>query len=235
LKDNNSAIGKAIIVHSLPDDGVSQPTGNSGVRLAQGVIGIKSGLSNNATSTVNKFAVCEFRGVSDKFVYGRILFVQNADETVSVSAFVCGLRPLSIHGFHVHNFGDLTGTDITSNNGDHYNPTGAPHGMPPTNNYRHFGDMGNITTNALGHTTISSRFNLLSLEGKYSIVGRSIVIHANSDNAQGTTGNAGSKLGSCVVGSAEALPSLDTYCVVASGSTITISLILIISSLFVLL
>eukprot|EP01080_Neovahlkampfia_damariscottae_P009527 gene9527-1733_t len=210
LEGNNSAIGKAIIVHSGSDDGISQPTGNAGSRLAQGVIGIKSGSNNNATSTVNQKAVCEFKHPTDKYTYGRILFEQNVDETVTVTAFICGLPANTQHGFHVHNFGDLTGTDITSNTGNHFNPTGAIHGQPPTNNYRHYGDMGNITTNRLGFTTINKRFNLLSLTGKYSIVGRSVVVHESGDNAQGTTGNSGKKVGTCVIGTVDTFPLLDT-------------------------
>lgn len=37
----NSIIGRGLIVHSAPDDFMTQPTGNSGARLACGVIAMK--------------------------------------------------------------------------------------------------------------------------------------------------------------------------------------------------
>jgi Cu-Zn family superoxide dismutase len=43
-----SAVGRSIIVHADADDGVSQPTGNSGLRVAQGVIGYASTVTSSA-------------------------------------------------------------------------------------------------------------------------------------------------------------------------------------------
>jgi Cu-Zn family superoxide dismutase len=43
-----SAIGRAIILHMLVDDGVSQPSGNSGARIGQGVIGYADTVSSDA-------------------------------------------------------------------------------------------------------------------------------------------------------------------------------------------
>jgi superoxide dismutase, Cu-Zn family len=39
----NSIVGKAFIVHAMPDDAVTQPSGNSGDRIACGVIELKQG------------------------------------------------------------------------------------------------------------------------------------------------------------------------------------------------
>jgi Cu-Zn family superoxide dismutase len=39
LAKSGNAIGRAIVVHSFTDDGVTQPTGNSGGKVGQGVIG----------------------------------------------------------------------------------------------------------------------------------------------------------------------------------------------------
>lgn len=42
LLGDQSVIGRAIIVHEKADDGCTQPTGNSGARYAQCVIGVGS-------------------------------------------------------------------------------------------------------------------------------------------------------------------------------------------------
>jgi Cu/Zn superoxide dismutase len=140
LSGPESIIGKGFIVHERRDDGVTQSTGDAGSRFAQCVIGIKkTEAQNDATSTSNTWATCELRGVSDKGIYGRVNFEQTQNGTVKVYAKVCGMKINTQHGFHVHQFGDLSGETRATNLGTHYNPTGANHGLPP--NARHIGDM----------------------------------------------------------------------------------------------
>jgi Cu/Zn superoxide dismutase len=47
LSQDGSAIGRSVILHERQDDGVTQPTGNSGSRIAQGVVGS----AKNVTTT----------------------------------------------------------------------------------------------------------------------------------------------------------------------------------------
>jgi superoxide dismutase, Cu-Zn family len=134
-----------------------------------------------------------------------------------VDALICGLEKNSQHGFHVHEFGDLTGTDRTTNTGGHWNPTGANHAYPPSTS-RHYGDMGNITVNDGGLATFMKSFDLLTLNGVNSIVGRAVVLHEKADDGQGATGNAGNKLGTCTIGYVSTLPALPATCVFSTSS-----------------
>jgi Cu-Zn family superoxide dismutase len=48
IAKGGSAIGRSIILHALLDDGVTQPTGASGARIGQGVIGFADTVSSDA-------------------------------------------------------------------------------------------------------------------------------------------------------------------------------------------
>jgi Cu-Zn family superoxide dismutase len=58
---------------------------------------------------------------------------------------VKGLKAESMHGFHIHEFGDLTEGCKTA--GGHFNPHKQTHGGPMAD-VRHVGDLGNIKSDA---------------------------------------------------------------------------------------
>ncbi|GFT63409.1 superoxide dismutase, partial [Nephila pilipes] len=73
----------------------------------------------------------------------------------------------------------------------------------------HMGDLGNIQAGNNGVATINIIDHQLRLCGPLSIMGRAIVIHANRDdlglggNEESLkTGNAGARVGCCVIGAA---------------------------------
>jgi Cu-Zn family superoxide dismutase len=52
FSQNGSAIGRSIIVHASADDGVHQPAGNSGARIAQGVLGFAQNVTTSEILTL---------------------------------------------------------------------------------------------------------------------------------------------------------------------------------------
>jgi Cu-Zn family superoxide dismutase len=117
---------------------------------------------------------------------------------VRVTGLVSGLKP-GRHGFHVHEFGDTTSRDGTAAGG-HFNPGNKAHGAPD-DGARHVGDLGNITADAEGNAAINFVDATLSLDGPNSIIGRSIVVHADPDDmTTQPTGNAGARVAVGVIG-----------------------------------
>ncbi|EJT51784.1 Superoxide dismutase [Trichosporon asahii var. asahii CBS 2479] len=90
--------------------------------------------------------------------------------------------------------------------GSHFNPHGKNHGGP-TDAERHVGDLGNVKTDGSGNVDVNITDKQISLIGPYSIVGRSVVVHAGTDDlGKGghqdslTTGNAGGRAACGVIG-----------------------------------
>jgi Cu-Zn family superoxide dismutase len=123
---------------------------------------------------------------------GTVNFVQRGD-VVHVDARITGLTP-GLHGFHIHEKGDCRAPDGSSAGG-HFNPSGAPH-AGPDNTSRHAGDLGNISANASGVAVYKAEITGITLDaGSTSIVGRSVIVHANADDMRTQpSGNAGARV-----------------------------------------
>jgi Cu-Zn family superoxide dismutase len=87
--------------------------------------------------------------------------------------------PNKKHGIHIHVFGDITEGCKTA--GPHYNPFNKTHGGLESEE-RHVGDLGNISADYQGNGYLSIKSSKLSLFGEHSVVGRSVVVHANADD-----------------------------------------------------
>ena len=114
-----------------------------------------------------------------------------------------GLKP-GLHGFHIHEAGDLT--DGCTSACAHFNPFNKQHGGPNDKD-RHVGDLGNLQADKNGNATFELIDNLVKLRGKYSVIGRSLIIHEDPDDlGKGgysdslTTGHAGKRLVCGVIG-----------------------------------
>jgi Cu-Zn family superoxide dismutase len=122
---------------------------------------------------------------------------------VRVTGYINGLRP-GKHGFHIHEKGDLTKGCSTLCG--HYNPFNKNHGDLNAKD-SHVGDLGNIVANYDGYAPINILSNHLELDGQYSILGRSVVVHENEDDLglkndpeSRKTGNAGARIACGVIG-----------------------------------
>ena len=129
--------------------------------------------------------------------HGVVKFSQDGRE-VRVVAEIRGLDPGSKHGFHIHQFGDMTLPNGTSMGG-HYNPRETDHALPDKE-MRHAGDLGNIEADANGVARLDRTFTGFSLGRRGSVMGRGVVIHALPDDGGQPTGNAGARIGYGVIG-----------------------------------
>ncbi|KAL7748324.1 Superoxide dismutase [Cu-Zn] 2 [Sorochytrium milnesiophthora] len=147
-------------------------------------------------------AVAVLRG--DAGSIGHVSFTQDADgAAVKVEATLNGLTP-GKHGFHIHEFGDNTNGCTSA--GPHFNPKGKTHGAPSDEN-RHVGDLGNIEVGPDGVAHVNLSDSQIALSGAHSIIGRTIVVHADEDDLgkgghelSATTGNAGGRIACGVIG-----------------------------------
>jgi Cu-Zn family superoxide dismutase len=151
-----------------------------------------------------KGAVAVFQGPQ---VYGTVEFKNsNSKVDIYINLNGPGLIPNGQQGFHIHEYGDLS--EGCKSACAHYNPFGKSHGCPGMSE-RHVGDLGNIQVDMYGNVKYSTTDDLIQLEGEYSIIGRSLIIHKNKDDCgQGgdeeslKTGNAGERIACAVIGHA---------------------------------
>jgi Cu-Zn family superoxide dismutase len=140
-----------------------------------------------------KQARADFASKSGSNVTGYATFVERGDKVI-VTTKVSGLQPNSQHGYHVHEKGDCSAPDATSAGG-HFNPDNHPHGNPGQQ-VRHAGDMKNLVADAKGEATVTQELDIIRIdEGKFGILNRGLVIHANVDDyASQPAGNAGGRI-----------------------------------------
>jgi superoxide dismutase, Cu-Zn family len=144
-------------------------------------------------------ATAQLEPKSNSKVTGVVNFTKVGDE-VQVVADIQNLAP-GKHGFHIHEKGDCSAPDAASA-GAHFNPTMKHHGGPATVDH-HEGDLGNITADASGKAHLDWK-GKLSLTGKDSIIGKSIVVHEKEDDLKtDPSGNSGSRVACGAINAAD--------------------------------
>jgi Cu-Zn family superoxide dismutase len=144
----------------------------------------------------------------DAKVHGTVLFTEDLEEgcvIIDIDLSGPGLKKNALHGFHVHESGDLSQkcTSMCA----HFNPYGKTHGCPGMKQ-RHVGDLGNLQTNGYGVARYRTKDNVIKLRGnKANILGRGLIVHEDTDDCgQGgtpdslKTGNAGKRIACAVIG-----------------------------------
>lgn len=153
-----------------------------------------------AAPAVQKATCVMHPTAGNEAVKGVVKFTQTVGG-VLVEARIGGLSP-GLHGFHVHEWGDLDCADGMCTGG-HFNPSGEAHGAPDAP-IRHAGDLGNLEAGANGVAEYKRLDTRLKLNGPDSILGHGLVIHAKADDfTTQPTGNAGARLATGVIGSAK--------------------------------
>lgn len=140
---------------------------------------------------------------------GTITFTQVEENKCKIDYEIKGLSP-GKHGFHIHEKADFS--DGCNSAGPHFNPYKKTHGAPGDEE-RHAGDLGNIEPNASGVAKGTIIDSLVKIIGPpdFSVVGRSVMVHADEDDlglgnndapgpppvngkASKATGNAGARI-----------------------------------------
>ena len=144
-------------------------------------------------------AAAQLEAKSGSQVTGTVTFTKVGDE-VQVVADIQNLKP-GKHGFHIHEKGDCSAADAASA-GAHFNPTQKHHGGPMTADH-HAGDLGNIEADASGKAHLDWK-GKLSLSGKDSIIGRSVVVHEKEDDLKtDPSGNSGARIACGTINAAD--------------------------------
>ena len=147
-------------------------------------------------------AVAFFDG---KKIKGTVLFTEDLKrDLVVIDIQLQGLKKTGLHGFHVHESGDLTSQ--CESMCAHFNPFKKTHGCPGMKN-RHVGDLGNLKTDINGCADYKMIDDKIKLRGKANIIGRGLIIHADEDDcgkggneASLLNGNAGKRIACAVIG-----------------------------------
>lgn len=139
------------------------------------------------TTAISDVHSTEYQNLS-----GTVLF-ENVPEGIKVKADLAGLPKNKTLGFHIHQVGACEGPDYKTA-GDHFNPTQSVHGGPGYRK-RHFGDLGNLVTDAAG----SVKYEIIIPKNADSdfdlLINKSILIHASKDDFKTQpSGNSGARI-----------------------------------------
>ena len=158
-------------------------------------------MSNNPITAIAVF--------DTKKIKGTVYFSEDLkNNCVIIDINIVGLKKSGLHGFHVHEYGDMS--EQCQSMCAHFNPYNKKHGGQ-TSTERHVGDLGNLITDKNGFAKYRITDSYIKLRGtKSNIIGRGLVIHEDEDDCglgdmpdSLTTGHSGKRIACAVIGYAK--------------------------------
>ncbi len=155
--------------------------------------------ASTAVAQDKQTATANFVGEDGK-ENGRATLTAAATGGVLIELEVSGLPANRWVAFHVHEIGKCDAATHHESAGGHFNPAKAEHGMLSSKG-PHAGDMPNQYVGQDGVLRAQVFDSMVSLDGKEDgIRGRSLMIHANSDDYRSQpSGDAGARLACAVI------------------------------------
>ena len=163
------------------------------------VTGCKKDAPQSTLSGTVASATCVIVPTEGNSCKGIVTF-ENTPVGVRIVADIEGLTANQKHGFHIHQFGDVSGLDGKSAGG-HYDPQDTKNHSTAGDEKGHAGDLGNLEADGDGKAHHDATIKGISVaDDKNPIIGRAIIIHAQPDDFGQPTGNAGARIGYGVIG-----------------------------------
>lgn len=104
--------------------------------------------------------------------------LQETSNGIKIHVQATGLRPGSVHGLHIHEYGKCEGNFKSA--GGHYNPEKSPHGGPASRT-KHLGDLGNLVADKVGEAT-TEVFIGNNNHNFDQLIGKSVILHSKADD-----------------------------------------------------
>lgn len=146
-------------------------------------------------------------GNNPTHITGTVIFKQDVNSQITkIIVNLQGFQPNTVHGFHIHEYGDLS--DGCTSVCAHFNPYNTNHGAPYDDiTMRHVGDLQNLVSDSSGCVITEFDDHIVKLYGITNVIGRGLVIHENIDDygktshpLSKTTGNSGARIACAIIG-----------------------------------
>ena len=161
------------------------------------------GIKRGAYTTIRMVSTAAVAVFDTRSVKGETTF-KDTKAGVRITAVFTRL-PEGLHGFHIHEAGDLRGEGCMKACA-HYH-VGAPqdHGGPPgSTSHRHTGDLGNVGELGVPYTFVLKGVQCADLFGRALIVHGGVDDYGMGDYPDSkTTGHSGKRIACAIIGRAE--------------------------------